>query len=251
MWIKRIAMNHTCFTVPARAVLRKFSAWMFCLFILGGTASLHAQPALGIGGGGQIFNFRDTVYLNDTDSYYVYVKNKGNAFFSGLLTIFTAVDSTGTGNNFIIIDSTTFTSQIASGDSIQFFRSEFYMLQGNYRVGGNIVVIWPSSSGITTTDSSQHTTVWMLLGNSVFEIDRNKSLVVFPNPSSDLVNVHLNSNFQVRVERIRIFDSQGRIQREYHGTNRVSLKEHPEGVYLVEACFDDGTCRTYKVIRQE
>ncbi|HEY6161097.1 MAG TPA: hypothetical protein VI112_07735, partial [Bacteroidia bacterium] len=60
-----------------------------------------AQATLGIGAGRQIFSLQDTVNFNDSDSYYVWVKNKGNAVYSGTVFMNISVDSTGTGNSFV------------------------------------------------------------------------------------------------------------------------------------------------------
>lgn len=220
------------------------------LFFAAVTLGAYAQASLGIGGGRQFYGLQDTVSMNDTDSYYVWIKNTGNSNFSGIITVITDVDSTGTGSTLLQVDSVSFSAQLAPGDSIPFTRTENYLFPGNYRMGGNIVVIWPSSMTAPTTDSTVFQTVFVVGGNMIAEISDDKNIRIFPNPSHGNVSI-LSKGHENDVRSIKLMDVSGRELITYRNTNMVSLEDYADGIYFLEVTFSDKSQKTFKIIRKQ
>lgn len=205
-----------------------------------------AQPAFGIGGFGFLYSFVDTVAVNQTTSYYVYVKNTGNQPFTGQINVHTAID-TGTGF-FQISQDTLWLNNILPGDTFPKSFNETYNVPP-YRMGGNIVVIWPSQSGYQTTDSSLHTPVFITPANGVIAISDDRNLIVFPNPTAHEVFIK-GSGRGIIAEKIIVYDARGRAIKIVEKTNSVSLVDLSGGTYLMEVEFADKSRRSFRIVKQ-
>jgi hypothetical protein len=221
----------------------------FALFYAG---LIQAQPALGIGAGRVIWGIEDTICGDYTysDVYLVYVKNKGNALFSGVITMHTEVDS---GQGFIQdgpLD--TFPATLNPGDSVQYIHTHTYDTLNTdvFRMGGNIVVIWPSAQSVNTVDSSLFTPVYIALCSSIAEIDEDKNLSIYPNPSNGNISV-ISRGRQNLVRSIRVLDLSGRELITYSNTNIISMADYANGIYFLEVTFSDKSQKTFKIIRKE
>jgi len=220
--------------------------FILMLFALG-FGKANAQAHLGIGGQGRpIYDFTSIVNLSDSDSYYVWVKNKSGVPFSGLITMYTAVD---TGNSFFVIDSVNVNFTLPPGDSIPYTRTQLNYGPPNYRMGGNIVVIWPSSLTAITDDSTAYTPLYILGSSSVINIADDRSLKIFPNPCVE--NISIVQTGLTMVTTIKLLDEKGAFLKEYKNISTISLAEYPAGTYFIQAEFADRTQRTYKIIRVE
>ena len=206
-----------------------------------------AQATLGIGAGRQVFGIDDTVCTGYTDVYSVYVKNKGNAAYTGTVYLYTYVDSS---NGFLQDGSfdTAFVS-LAPGDSVQMYHTHAYDTMGVFRAGGNIVVIWPSGNSISTVDSSLLTPVDMEICSGVNDITQEHSVVLFPNPSDNDIFIR-NENEQNEVVRIRVLDISGREVAFYHNAQIISVRSLSPGLYFLEATFRDHSREIYRIQRE-
>ena len=208
---------------------------------------VSAQASLGMGGG-IIYGIEDTVCDNSTDSYNVYIKNTGTTGFTGIVYVNTIVDSVGTFSwQYPPPDSANVSLQ--SGDSVAFLITHVYNTFDPYRVGGNIVVIWPSGNGIATTDSTMFTSVRVLDCSVVNEHDKALGIRLCPNPTWDIVAIRTGGT-GISVKQIKIYDSIGRLTQCADDTDTVSLVRYDSGVYFLHAQFDDGTVRVFKVIKK-
>lgn len=219
---------------------------LFLLFALS-LALVEAQPKLGVGAGRALFGFQDTVCRNSTVSYNLYIKNKGNAVFSGAVLINAAVD-TGLGYTNIGYDSVLVAS-LAPGDSFQFTRTQNYS-NPNYRLGGNIVVIWPSGSSALTADSSLPRSVYVLLCASVEETDEKTTVTVFPNPCTDYVYIQTQGKKSI-PQTVLVLDNKGALLETHVNTSVIPLKKYPEGLYILRVKFSDGSVKMYRLVRIE
>jgi len=73
---------------------------------------------------------------------------------------------------------------------------------------------------------------------STDEIDMESSVSVFPNPSSG----HVTVNSQLRIERLQLFNLEGRLIEEsnLNGQNSVVLNDLPKGLYLIMLYTEKG-----------
>jgi aminopeptidase N len=74
------------------------------------------------------------------------------------------------------------------------------------------------------------------LGNEAFEM--NKAIVLFPNPSSDVVRIQMPSTLS--LERIVVFNNLGQIVLEQN-TSEISVKNLSTGVHFVQIETSEGT----------
>ena len=223
------------------------------LFLLSNNG--FSQPStLGLGAGRAIFGILDTSYVNDSLSSYIWVKNYGPNAFSGNVTLELAVD---TGFGFNVVD--TFTFSIASLgvspalDSIPYTFSQTYTVGtfNPYRIGGNIVVIWPACSvpAVTFIDSSLQYTVVLIGPSSVGTFDEFYSLNFYPNPVDDHLNIS-KMEAAIIVEKVRILDVLGKEIKLQSHVSFVNFSGLPEGTYFLEATFKNNYKKTFKIIKQ-
>lgn len=214
-------------------------------------SGLGAQTSLGIGGGKIIYGILDTVCEHSTDSYYVYVKNTGQNPFSGTLYLNFAVDSTGNFSwNYPLPDVVQVSPALAPGDSIPVVHNQTYDTSDAYRVGGNIVVIWPSGQNVTVSDSSRLTHVQVEYCNTVEEKADEVHAKIYPNPVHDRVAVEISGN-KLKITAIGLYNCMGELLSVTYNSNNVLLGGYPEGIYFIRITFADGTAKAYKVIRRE
>ena len=211
------------------------------------TIRVSAQASLGMGGG-IIYGIEDTVCDNSVDSYNVFIKNTGTTGFTGIVYVNSRVDSTGT-YSWLYPQPDSANVSLQSGDSVAFLITHVYNTFDPYRVGGNIVVIWPSGNGIATTDSTVLTSVRVLDCSVVNEHDKALGIRLCPNPTWDVVTIRTGGT-GISVKLIRIYDSIGRLIQSANDTETVSFVRYDNGVYFLHAEFDDGTVRVFKVVKK-
>lgn len=216
-----------------------------CLLFSGIFAG-KSQDTLGIGGTG-IYSISTVAQYNDSDSINVFVKNKGNSAFSGTVTVFLAVD---TSNGLNILTTDTFSvSGFNPGDSTSVSFTYTYT-PANFRLGTNIVVIWPQAAGAVTLDSAQ-ATVTINGYNSVIEIDNKGNIQVFPNPSVEMLNIQPDAATINQIKQIQLYDLNGKLIEEYPASaNQINMSKYPAATYLLTIRLLDNTVKNYKLIRE-
>jgi hypothetical protein len=133
------------------------------------TPAAAGSPSVGV-------QFGDTVTLT------VYVKNTGNAVFSGSMSVVAKRDTT----NGISCDSSgIFSPTLSPNDSIPVTLS-FVPSSGLFAFksggNGNTIVVWPYIiSGFTEVGDSVRPVVWISNINSVFELEKSQ-FQAYPNP---------------------------------------------------------------------
>lgn len=185
-----------------------------------------------------ITGFKDTVNVNQSVSYKVYIKNYGPGVFSGHFRVNTWVDSLGTSNTFHLSRTDTLLNPVTlqPGDSVMFNTGDTYDL-ATYRVGGNVVVIWPYTfnPGWHTQDSVFHDVYVRppLLTNLSSRDFLKKDVVIYPNPFNDELFIHVLTS-EEKIERVRIWDNYGRLLFDDVSTFVINTKEWSRGVYTIE-----------------
>jgi hypothetical protein len=90
---------------------------------------------------------------------------------------------------------------------------------------------------------------------SIVDISKSKNLVIFPNPSSEKVNVEIKNDISNQNMRIEIFDILGnpihsRIRNLSNGKYLLDISTIPTGVYFISILFTDGEKYTEKLIKR-
>ena len=114
----------------------------------------------------------------------------------------------------------------------------------------NIVVVWPTGNGATTTDSM--TLSFHLKSFTAIEaLDNSLSHIrFFPNPATgSIVSVEGLPDGQL-IRNMMLFDAAGRMQTGFKlENNTINVKGLPFGEYFVQIQLTDGSVGKYKLVR--
>lgn len=216
------------------------------LILVNTSVAVTSQNYLGISK--VITGFLDTVNINQSVSYKIYIKNYGPAVFSGFFRVNTWADSTTAGNNyhFSRLDTLFNPVTINVGDSLLFNTGDTYDL-ATYRVTGNGVVIWPKTFNPNwqTKDSAFHSVyVRGLVGIKEYNL-HEKLVKLYPNPVLTELNLSYDHTV-IQIEDVRILNIIGESVKEFtrRETDWLDLSELGEGIYTLELNTNKG--RIYK-----
>lgn len=209
-----------------------------------------AQSTLGIGQYSSIIS-NDTLPAYATDSISYWVINYGTSIFNDNLYVFTSVQDSS-GFLYHIVD-TTYPGivTILPGDSILVNASPFYDIDPVYRYHYdiNVIVIWPVAlTGSTTVIDSLQYNEFILLPQSVDEIDIDKIIKAYPNPALHYIDLENSRNNS--IEEVRIYNSLGKLVATIKKPQKICVEDWPPGVYLLSVLFDDKQMRTIRVVKQ-
>ncbi len=219
------------------------------VFLLAFAAGMRAQDSLTISAGGNIYNLPSTAYFNDLLPCTVYVKNIGSNVFQDTIFLTTAVDSTpfDTTSDFIQNITIFLGISLNPNDSVAITLNEIiYPLR--YRVGGNIVVIWPAaSSAIFNNIAGAH--YIDILGYASVPYYEDGDVRVYPIPFGSVINIY--SDHPNRIpETISISDLSGKVLLTTDvRKGEAKIDELPDGFYLAKIVFSDGSYSVVRVVR--
>ncbi|NBV14797.1 MAG: T9SS C-terminal target domain-containing protein [Sphingobacteriia bacterium] len=157
--------------------------------------------------------------------------------FSGAISLnLLVLDSNATISYQGIMDSAVVTNW-SPGDTIPTRVGSFPITNPSFRVGGGVVVIWPTSA---ISDSARSYSFPVTVD---YHVNRNEllesvSFEVYPNPGNGVLNYReLSSNN--KVEHVRLRDSQGRVLGviPVSDEQQLELPEVSSGVYWIEPCW--------------
>lgn len=207
---------------------------LFSCILLAGLHNIHAQAKLGV----VSVNVPDTVFSLTPDSFLMNVKNTGDSLFHGNVTIHFKVNSLPS----FAYDSV---SMILPPNAVGIY-SKFNFNYGQLPVGNNIVVVWPTGTDVTTTDSLT-ISVLVIDNTGIAQLRKQPGAhaFLFPNPSSGVLKVQLWDENN-RVEGVRIFDILGReIYTSESLTPSLDVSGFEKGVYFLQLLFADKSLVTY------
>lgn len=130
------------------------------------------------------------------------------------------------------VDSSSF--YLAPGDS-SIMDAHFYMNE-NYGNSTMKFIIWSGTDKANADTIIYNASTWAM---STRSISKNKSVRVYPNPSSGVLNLEFSSEGNVKLE---VYDLLGKKMRDldYQGTNSsFDLADLPDGLYIIRI-NDDG-----------
>lgn len=192
----------------------------------------------------------DTVFAQSQDSISVFVQNKGANQINVPITLKIAILDSAI---LTIVDSVILTVTLNPMDTIRItiLNHLFDTLPGgNYKLGGNTVVIWPSAVGVYTSDSLWDTIVVVIgVGVDEFAWQGYESLLLYPNPTNGDVFIHFDGR-KKDIELVRITDVKGRLVKEYERTTKLNLRKLKPGVYFIEVHLNNKLKKTFKVMRK-
>ncbi len=182
-----------------------------------------------------------TVTYSTGVSFSAYVKNFGNAAFTGSVTVQAKRDTA----LFVpVLDSITIGATLQPGDSVPVVIS-FTPNPGSagFKSGGNgnTIVVWPiiiDGSGID--GDSVRPVIWVNDLSSVFEFEKNQ-FKLFPNPV--LNELTLKSNSNNNFKKIIIYDVFARKVKELSFKETIDVSELTSGSYWMIINSEDKSYR--------
>lgn len=186
--------------------------------------------------------FPDTVSLGDTLYYSCWVVNTGNDVLAENILLETANYSQLQGLSNIRTIGGQGPNFIFPNDSIQFPPGFLYEIvtQQNYLIGDNIVVIWPKvSTPINQSTQHEYKNVYVI-GPAIISsvVEFSNKLQLFPNPANNQISFDGVKN----ICEIQIFDLLGKeLNTFFIENNMLNTSTFKNGVYLINAQFEDGT----------
>lgn len=193
----------------------------------------------------------DTPLVNGT---YTITQNIGicESDFAAVLVTINPVPSTPTGDatqDFIFGDNLShFVVEATAGSTLKWYilvEDEWQSIpNGTILVDGNTYGVSQTINGceseIFAIDANQ------VLGTDTFDI---KNLVVYPNPSSDVVNIEANE----MITQVSVFNLLGQevIRQNVNATNgKVNIASLPQATYVMQIQTEGGATATLKVVKR-
>ncbi|KXH84350.1 T9SS type A sorting domain-containing protein [Chryseobacterium kwangjuense] len=78
------------------------------------------------------------------------------------------------------------------------------------------------------------------------DVTANKQIDIYPNPSSDYVNLHHGE----KIIKIEMNDAEGKKISEFKNVDKIDISGFPSGVYFLKMTFKNGKTETRKIIRK-
>jgi len=168
--------------------------------------------------------------------------------FTGNVYLMCGVDSSG---GLISIDTVglQFVSNIGLNDSILIPLSDSILQQNGYRIGGNIVVVWPIADGLLTLDTF---TTLIYVTPIPTSVNENKALhnqfSIYPNPAQNFVIIK-NSSSNNTVKHVRIYTINGTLLYQYSTKLKIDTSRLMNGSYLLEIELENKKRLRYKLLK--
>ncbi len=155
-------------------------------------------------------------------------KNKGNAVFTGSVSILRSIFS-GTFQSTAVIVTQTVTT-LNQNDSLQISFTDS-ITPGNFRPGnGNTVVVWPVSPSANTIDSLRTTPIFVNDISGIHEFEKNVP-VIYPNPVSQMLFIKPQQG--VEYKEVKVYDMQMQLVMKIPFSENIDVSILPTGVYTV------------------
>tara|TARA_R110001592_G_scaffold291783_1_gene561276 strand:- start:235 stop:879 length:645 start_codon:yes stop_codon:yes gene_type:complete len=136
-----------------------------------------------------------------------------------------------------------------SNDSLNIPFTDTLLPQNGYKLGGNIVVVWPVASGLINPIDSFRTNIYVILPVGLNENKEQFSKVsVYPNPlNSELTIKKLSSDLEIKY--VRIYNLNGEvIYHEYYQQN-IDVSGFSRGTYFLELELENRQRLKFKIIK--
>lgn len=215
-----------------------------------GLNSGFAQARLGIQ---SLIGMPASVQIGKIYQFQIVIRNNGNQSWTGKPVVLykTDVDSAQTPPSYMYI--------VTSGNAVTLHPNDTLVLNTSlkpeathWRIGKNIVVIWPAAliGYPPVASDSTHIEVTGLSGVGIEEKNNEALISLFPNPATNQLNL-IYKGKQNEFEQLRIFNLLG----ENLFINDVAVPSIPldkfkEGVYFIEIKFRNRPAAVYRFVKQ-
>ena len=194
---------------------------------------------------------QDTVSVGSSNTYTVWVKNYSFFTLSDSLTIKTAVKDSALNigpANIVGTYTPNVLFTIAPQDSVAITLTSLYdTTQYGYRTGIDVIVVWPIASSATTVDSLT-LNVYNMAPNGVSEINLMEQVRLFPNPTTDYLN--LTQEQTLAIKSVRLYDNKGSEVCVLLNGNSINVEHLDKGVYSIDIEFTNKKHFKTKFIKQ-
>lgn len=173
---------------------------------------------------------QDTAYEGQQYTFTVTLVNNSGTVINTPIDVHLKVDS---------IDSVLGTFQapaLGISDTASFTISGYNFTQPQYKIGNNIVVVWPVVNGLVVPIDTFFADVYFVPLSSLTDNELYyNEIALYPNPAHACLQLNLNSNDKVGY--VRIFSMDGKIILHHNGIpeNSIDISEIPGGPYIFEA----------------
>ncbi len=189
----------------------------------------------------------DTINLNDNYVHTLTVHNFDSVDFTGTIYLVAAIDSSGT---LLSVDTvgSVFVSNLGWTDTVSITYTEAYNTLNGYKLGDNIVVVWPVA-GTTAIRDSIRQNVYIDNPASIQTLNNaNKDVLIYPNPFLDHFVVK-NFNWKNEPKQVRIFNSEAKLILQQMNLNFTNLDYLTKGMYFIYIDYPDGNQSYFKIIK--
>ncbi len=189
---------------------------------------------------------QDTVPLGTVVNFNVKVLYGSLTPYTGTIYLVAGVDSSAGITSIDTVGSLGVVNLI--NDSINIPFTDTVLLQNGYRVGGDIIVIWPIAAGIVALD----TFTTNIFVTSLVGLYENKELFdkvsVFPNPlNNQLVIKKLSTDLM--IEKVRIYTLTGEIIYHELYQQNIDVSNLTNGTYILELELENKQRLKFKMIK--
>ncbi len=171
----------------------------------------------------------DSAYEGISYNFDMVLVNNSSTPINSSVTIFFRIDSI---TNPVI---TTSPVGIPPNDSTVISVTQYNFTQPFYKVGNNIVVVWPMVNGTFVPVDTTYKDVYFIPLTSVGNPEvQGPGIQIYPSPTTDFINLDVPPD--QHVEHVRIFDSIGKLTREIiPGQQRkLDVSFLKPGIYFLE-----------------
>lgn len=138
-------------------------------------------------------------------------------------------------------------------------KPEIISASGDYFTNANATLSWTIGECITETYSSSGNILTQGFQQSKYLITavdkvakNNLKINIFPNPSSDFINVAFDNNLKEQSYTLKLFDMQGKellTQKINTNQTRLAMKQYATGVYFLKITDTNNQSSNYQIIK--
>ncbi len=173
---------------------------------------------------------QSTITYSSNISLATYVKNTGNATFTGSIKI-RAQGDTANGiynDTLALLNKTLLPNDSVLATFLITTNANSFKTNGN----GNVIVVWPIIiNGAGLNGDSVRPILWVADLNSVFEFEQKKLFKLYPNPTINKINI--TSKNQNTFKKISIYDVFSRKVKEVKFDESIDVSDLNAGQYWI------------------
>jgi len=190
-------------------------------------------------------NVPDSVNYASSSGFTVVVNISGPTPFTGDVNLLMGVDSSA---GVLSVDTVTRSVVNKMNDTINFVVTETYDILNGYRKGGNVVVIWPVASTLSTLDT-MYTNVFVRSAVGINESSElYRQFSVYPNPVENYILIK-NYGINNKIEQVRIFDASGKTVFNEKYSSKIDVSSFEKGLYFMNLYLRKGEELHYKLVK--